>query len=214
MEQTYEHLKEGQYLSIALPSNYEITIKHSRFIAFLRIASDRHEFDQILKQIVAQYPKANHYCWAYRFNTNPITEHASDAGEPSGTAGRPILGALKKHFLMNTAAIVARYYGGVKLGVRGLITAYTEITLSAIKNTNIIICEPVAKISFKCSYETYNLLLALAQKYKIESANIRAAFTGDISGEIILPKSFLNNFSNELDAFSGGRDFSYSILAS
>jgi uncharacterized YigZ family protein len=195
MEQT--NLKEGQFFSIALPVDYELTIKHSRFIASLRIASNRQEFDEVLKRVSIEYPKANHHCWAYRFNTNPITEHCSDAGEPSGSAGRPILGSLKKYFLSDIAAIVTRYFGGVKLGIRGLISAYSEATLLAVENAKIIIREPMAKISFSCTYEQYNALCAFAQKHKIDSQNIRGIFAEDISGEILLPKSLTDIFSNE-----------------
>jgi uncharacterized YigZ family protein len=200
MEQNDLVLKEGQYHSIALPLDYETTIKHSRFIASLRIVSDREEFNDAIKQITTQFPNASHHCWAYRFNTKPITEHASDAGEPPGTAGRPILGSLKKYFLLNTAAIVTRYYGGVKLGVRGLISAYGETVLLAIKNAKIIICEPMAKVSFFCSYESYNYLLAVIQRYKIDHSAIQAIFAENITGEITLPKSLEKKITDELAA--------------
>ncbi|MDR1509514.1 MAG: IMPACT family protein [Synergistaceae bacterium] len=213
MEQNDNSLKEGQFFSIALPVDFEITIKHSLFIASLRIASNKEEFNEILKQLAIQYPKANHYCWAYRFNTKPITEHASDAGEPPGTAGRPILGSLKKYSLLNTMAVVTRYYGGIKLGVKGLISAYGGTTFSAIENAEIIIREPMLKISFTCRYELYNTLLSLLQKYKIDPSNIQAIFAEDISGEILLPKSTANVFLNDINYISPqGKIFSYTII--
>ena len=92
-------LLPGQYYSIAKNIDAEITIQRSRFIASLRKAKNREEVDSALKEIALSYPKASHYCWAYRFVGDPMLEHSSDAGEPSGTAGRPILGALKKYSL-------------------------------------------------------------------------------------------------------------------
>jgi uncharacterized YigZ family protein len=212
MEQHSTALKEGQYFSIALPVDHEILIKRSRFIASLRCASDRREFDENLKRISMQYPGATHHCWAYRFDTKPITEHSSDAGEPQGTAGRPILGSLKKYSLLNIMAVVTRYYGGIKLGVSGLISAYGETTLSAVKKAEIIIREHIIKITFKCPYNLYNELLRLIKRYEINANDIKAVFTEDISGEIIFPKSLGNIIINELEDISfRGKNFSYSI---
>jgi uncharacterized YigZ family protein len=200
MEQNKLSLTEGQYFSIALPIDSEITIKHSRFIASLRIASNKEDFNGILKQIAIQFPKASHHCWAYRFNTKPIIEHCSDAGEPPGTAGRPILGSLKKYSLLNTTAIVTRYYGGVKLGVKGLIAAYGDTVVSAIKNAKIIISEPMAKISFFSSYESYNYLMTIIQRYRIDPSAVQAIFAENITGEIILPESLEKKIADECAA--------------
>ncbi|MDR3166213.1 MAG: YigZ family protein, partial [Synergistaceae bacterium] len=110
-------LGKDQYFSVRELICFERTIKHSRFIACVQPASTRAEAEHFLKDIASKYPKATHYCWAYRFFGPSGTEYATDAGEPSGTAGRPILGALKRFSLFNVAAVVTRYYGGVKLGV-------------------------------------------------------------------------------------------------
>jgi putative IMPACT (imprinted ancient) family translation regulator len=165
-----------------------------------------------MREIADLYPKATHYCWAYRFCGNIPVEHSSDAGEPSGTAGRPILGALKKYSLLNVMAVVTRYYGGVKLGVKGLIAAYGEVTLHAIENANIIQTEPFSRIIFTCSYELYNLFLSRLSKNSIAASDISAQFTDIISGEIIVPNSKFKLISSELDSLSLSEDsFSYTI---
>jgi uncharacterized YigZ family protein len=160
------------------------------------------------------YPKATHYCWAYRFNAPPILEHSSDAGEPAGTAGRPILGALKKNSLSNIMAVVTRYYGGVKLGVKGLIAAYGKTTLMALESCRIVTREPMSLLRFTCTYDLYNLLLARLDKYKISSESIMGEFAEHISGEILVPNSILSSLTSELSSLSPrGENFSYSITS-
>jgi len=193
------NLTEGQYLSIATPVDFEINIKRSRFIASLRSVSNRSEFEKTLKGINSQYPKASHYCWAYRFLGNPVAEHGSDAGEPSGSAGRPILGALKKNSLLNITAIVTRYFGGIKLGVSGLISAYEETTSQAILKAEIIVREPMVSLEFGCSYEIYNLLLDTLKRRNVFPEDIEAAFGEKISGEFKIPLKTINVLLNEID---------------
>lgn len=83
--------------------------------------------------IRALHPKARHHCYAYRFlERDEITEYATDAGEPTGSAGQPILGELRRNNLINVCVIVVRYFGGTKLGIPGLIHAYRESTWQAI----------------------------------------------------------------------------------
>ncbi|MDR3255054.1 MAG: IMPACT family protein [Synergistaceae bacterium] len=192
------NLLDGQYLTIQNPIDVSVTIQRSRFIASLRTVQNREEFNVAMSEIINLYPKATHYCWAYRFYDNPPSEHSSDAGEPSGTAGRPILGTLKKYSLLNAMAVVARYYGGIKLGVKGLISAYGGTTLQAVESANIVLAEPMRYISFSCSYEHYNLLLSRMAKNAIESTEIKAEFTDVISGEIVVPLSKIDAVSNEL----------------
>ena len=180
-------LKDGQYLSIEKPIDFEINIKRSRFIASLRKISNRLEFEENLKIINAKYSKANHYCWAYRFYGNPIPEHASDAGEPAGSAGRPILGTLKKNHLLNIMAVVTRYYGGIKLGISGLIFAYREVTANAILNSEIIVQERMTSCEFVCSYEMYKLILDILKRQKITSKNVEAKFGEMIFGKFNVP---------------------------
>ncbi|GHV51692.1 hypothetical protein FACS1894216_06340 [Synergistales bacterium] len=199
-------MEDGQYLTIASPVDFEMTVKRSRFIASLRAAEDRAAFDSEMKNIAVLYPKATHHCWAYRFTGSPPTEHCSDAGEPSGSAGRPILGALKKHGLLNITAIVTRYYGGVKLGVHGLIEAYGGCALEAVKTAGIIIREKTFRVSFSCSYGLYNILLAALEKHGIPSSDTEASFTDAINGYFTAPQSILPALLPALEAISPGKD--------
>ena len=98
-------------------------IKGSRFIATVAPVADETEARALLEELRSEWPDASHHCWAWRLAT-PAVDRAGDDGEPSGSAGRPILAALTGRELVDTAAIVTRWFGGTKLGVGGLVRAY------------------------------------------------------------------------------------------
>ena len=112
-------------------SQYEEKIKRSVFIAEVHPCHDEQEAREILSAVTSKYRDATHNCRAYILSDG--TEYSSDDGEPSGTAGRPILNAIKHSGLVNVIVIVTRYYGGVKLGVRGLIDAYGDTAMNALE---------------------------------------------------------------------------------
>ena len=118
------------YLEPASPATYEEKIKRSVFIADVFPCHDEEEARLILANVTAKYRDATHNCRAYVLADG--TEYSSDDGEPSGTAGRPILGAIKRSGLVNVIVVVTRYFGGVKLGVRGLIDAYGDVAAKAL----------------------------------------------------------------------------------
>lgn len=108
----------------------ELIIKNSKFITIIDSFYDDSNLDNILNEVKEKYPKATHYCYAY------ITEHkrkSSDDKEPSGTAGTPILNVLEKENMINIIAIVIRYFGGIKLGVGGLVRAYSKSVKDVLK---------------------------------------------------------------------------------
>lgn len=174
----------GAFLTIDAPIDHELTVSRSRFIASIRTVRDRKEFDAQHAIIMAAFPKATHYCWAYRFSGAIPIEHSSDAGEPAGTAGRPILGALKKYSLLNTMAVVTRYFGGIKLGVKGLIAAYGDAVRDAIEASKIVEMEPGASMVFTCSYDIFNKLLAISERHGISASSFRSSFSDTIVGEV------------------------------
>ena len=199
----------SKHLTIAAPTENEVTVQRSRFITSLRNVQNRGEVDLRLKEIYKLYPKATHYCWAYRFASNPVLEHSSDAGEPAGSAGRPILGALKKNNLLNILAVVTRYYGGIKLGIKGLISAYGESTQLAIQEAEIVTAEPLTVINFRCDYDIYNTFLARIKAF-LHDVEVTAEFTDRISGEFTIPTSEMDLLRDELDKLSpGNRSFEY-----
>ena len=119
--------------------NAQISEKKSKFIADLIYVSSEEEAQANLEQIRKKYYDARHHCFAYRIlEKDTILERASDDGEPSGTAGTPMLNLLSKNDLMNVLLVVTRYFGGILLGTGGLVRAYTEASQQAIKKASIV----------------------------------------------------------------------------
>jgi len=112
----------------------EIIIKNSRFITLLYKINDTN-IDKILDEVKTLYPKATHYCYAYRLNN---IQKSSDDGEPGGTAGIPMLNVFIKEDIINVLAITVRYFGGIKLGAGGLVRAYTKSLTTALQGVNMI----------------------------------------------------------------------------
>ncbi len=102
-------------------------VKRSEFIAIIYPVSSVIKFQIFLKRIRKEFHNARHICWAYRLVEKEMVENSSDAGEPSGSAGLPILNTLRSHQSVQAAIAVVRYFGGVKLGKKGLIMAYTTV---------------------------------------------------------------------------------------
>ncbi len=118
--------------SIKHPVTHENIIKHSRFIAYLEPVFSKEEALKTLEGIKHKHPDAAHHCYAYIIGDEGLTQKAEDDGEPSTTAGIPMLESLKKARLTNVMAVVVRYFGGVKLGAGGLIRAYGKSVRDAL----------------------------------------------------------------------------------
>ncbi|MBQ7666341.1 MAG: YigZ family protein [Synergistaceae bacterium] len=137
------------YLEPSQPVTYEEKIKRSVFIANVEVCHNEDEAKNFLNRITSEHHNATHNCRAYIIGE---TEYSSDDGEPSGTAGRPILNAIKRSGLVNVMVIVTRYYGGVKLGVRGLIDAYGGVAEKALSMAGsaerVITCEFAVSLEY------------------------------------------------------------------
>lgn len=144
---------KDEFLSISAPAEGLYSEKGSKFLAFLFPVSDEDEASVYLASIKKLHPKARHYCTALRLVAPIFVERFSDDGEPSGTAGRPIMGQLIKNELQNVMAIVVRYFGGTKLGVPGLIEAYRSATEDAVAKAQIITRTICLQVRLTMSYE-------------------------------------------------------------
>lgn len=121
------------YLEPAGPARTEERVRRSLFIGHLEPCHDEAEARDFLSRVQGAHRDATHNCWAYLLGPEPVSEYSSDAGEPSGTAGRPILSALRRGGMVNAMVVVTRYFGGVKLGVRGLIEAYGGVAAKVLE---------------------------------------------------------------------------------
>lgn len=112
--------------------------KGSRFVSIAIPVSDQEEIKPIIEKIKKEHHEARHHCYAYMIGHERLAWRVNDDGEPSGTAGRPILGQINSYGLTNIIIVVSRYFGGTLLGVSGLINAYRSAAASAIENAEII----------------------------------------------------------------------------
>lgn len=133
----------------------EFKDRGSRFLAYAFPVSSPAEFKNRLNELKEEHPKAVHHCFAYRLGTDGNNFRSSDDGEPSGSAGRPILGQIDSKELVNTAIIVVRYFGGTLLGVPGLINAYKTAASFALQ-LNPIVKKPVT-INYRLQFD-YTIL--------------------------------------------------------
>ena len=126
------------YRTVLKPIETETVIKKSRFIAQVHPVRDEAEVGEILTAVKKEHYKATHVCSAYILYTVPEKKKASDDGEPSGTAGRPILDVIERKNLKNVLVLVIRYFGGIKLGASGLVRAYAGAASDVLANAIVI----------------------------------------------------------------------------
>jgi uncharacterized YigZ family protein len=139
------------YKSVGGISEGAFSDKGSKFIAHIQPFASELELKHIISKVKSSHPKASHYCWAFRLSTDRSVFRVNDDGEPSGTAGRPILNVLLSNDLTNVIVVVARYFGGTLLGVPGLINAYKKASLEAVHNS--VIIEVVISSTYQVSFE-------------------------------------------------------------
>lgn len=188
-----------QLLVLANEVVSEIKIKRSRFIAHINRTDTLEVAKEYISRISQEQRQANHNCWALIIGRSAEIAHSSDAGEPAGTAGRPILNALQRNCLTNTTAVVTRYFGGVKLGVRGLIEAYTESIEQSLKLAKLISYQESIGFQISTSYEFQEVLKFNLQNLDARITDIaygeRVQLTGEIERSLEL---VLVNYLDEL----------------
>jgi len=171
--------------------------KGSKFIAYAFPVKSEEESKLILAEIKAEHPKARHHCWALRLTPDRSIFRINDDGEPSGTAGRPILNTLLSNDLTNIFVVVVRYFGGTLLGVPGLINAYKSATADAILNAEIIekTVNDVYKLSFE--YLQMNDVMRIVKDANISI--LKQNYENNCTLEVEIPKSKLNDALQKFD---------------
>lgn len=138
--------------------------KMSKFIAFAIPVTTIEEVKEQIEKYQKQYYDARHVCWAYMLGHERKDFRSNDNGEPSGTAGKPILGQINSNELTNILIVVIRYFGGVKLGTSGLIVAYREAAAEAITNSEIIECLVEDDITVAFEYPFMNDIMRIVKE--------------------------------------------------
>lgn len=172
----------------------EIIINKSRFITLLIKINNLDEIEKNLKEIKKKYKDATHYCYAYIIGNK---EKCSDNGEPSGTAGMPILNVLKQNDLTNILCVVIRYFGGIKLGAGGLIRAYSTSASEALNKTNIVNLIKGYKIVIEFNYDNIKQI-----NYLLKDIQIKKEYGNTITYTFNIKEDSLNKIENELSKIS------------
>ena len=148
-----------------------------------------------------KYHDARHVCWAYMIGPQRLEFQLNDNGEPSGTAGKPILGQINSFNLTDIVIIVVRYFGGIKLGTSGLIVAYREAAKMAIEDANIIECHDMANIDFTFPYMSMNDVMKIVKSNDVKILNQQ--FDNSCSMNIEMRKDILEFVKNKLLGIDG-----------
>lgn len=175
--------------TISNNSKYELIIKNSKFITLLYKINNEDIIKDILNNVKEIYPDATHYCYAYIIGNQ---KKSSDDGEPSKTAGIPIIKVLENNQLNHILAIVVRYFGGIKLGANGLIRAYSKCTSNALKENTIKELIQGYNINITFPYQDLKKIDYLLKDIKINSKT----FDNSIIYNLDIPTTFLNTIIN------------------
>lgn len=178
---------DDTYLTIEEKSQGIYKEKGSKFIALAFPISNEENVKEIIKNIKKEYFDARHHCYAYIIGHDKSVFRMNDDGEPSSTAGKPIYGQLLSNNLTNILIVVVRYFGGIKLGVSGLINAYKQAALDSIQNAQIIqkTLNEVYSISFE--YTLMNKVMKVLKDFELPQLNHK--FENDCYLEFIVRKS-------------------------
>lgn len=152
-------MKNNVFYSLSSNEAYKIEIKKSEFIAYAKMVETQGDAENFIDEIRKEHSKATHVCYAYSINNDTLIQKMSDDGEPSGTAGMPLLNLIKLKELKNTCIIVVRYFGGIKLGAGGLARAYLSAATNLIDRVGIKKFELFVNFYLELNYEFFDKLM-------------------------------------------------------
>lgn len=160
------------FITLAGPASAELLEKKSRFIGYAAPVTDEAAALAFLQEIRSRHRDATHNCYAYQAGENDQFQRSSDDGEPSGTAGRPILEVIRGRGLKNTVVVVTRYFGGILLGTGGLVRAYSAAAKAALAAAGLVSCEPAALYALAVDYASWQRLESFLQNSGCEQKNV------------------------------------------
>jgi len=194
-------LFDDTYLTTEKPSEAIFRDRGSKFLAFAYPINSEADIKTILTTLKTEHPKANHHCWAMRLGIDRSVFRVNDDGEPSGTAGRPILNTLLSRNITNVLVVIVRYFGGTLLGVPGLINAYKTATEDALNAA--IIIEKTLDDSYIISFD-YQQMNDIMKIIKEDNLTIlEQQFDNDCMVKIAIRKMQVNRSINKLEKVEG-----------
>ena len=194
-------LFEDTYKTITSPSEGIYRDKGSKFIAYAYPLRGEDQVKERIAALKSEHPKARHHCWAYRLTPDRSVFRINDDGEPSGTAGRPILNTLLSYDLTNILVVVVRYSGGTLLGVPGLIHAYKTATVEALNAAEVVelTTNDVYRVSF--GYEQMNDVMRIVKEENVGVLN--QAFDNRCALELEIRRLRVNAVLERLQKVTG-----------
>ena len=192
---------DDSYKTIERIAEGYITERKSKFISYILPIESEDEVKEILDEYKKKYYNARHVCWAYMLGHAREDFRSNDDGEPSGTAGRPILGQINSYELTNVLVLVVRYFGGTLLGTGGLVRAYKEATATAIQNATIVEKTIDDKFTLKFEYPLLNEVMRVLNQY--QEAKWEQNFTEICEMEINIRQSQSQELSKTLSSIYG-----------
>ncbi|MGI8637456.1 MAG: IMPACT family protein [Segetibacter sp.] len=156
------------YHTIEKPSTAEYKDRGSKFIAYAYPIKTADDFKKHLQQLKKEHAKADHHCFGYRLGLDGNNFRVSDDGEPSGSAGKPILGQIDSKQIVNVLVVVVRYFGGTLLGVPGLINAYKTSTALALQLTPIVEKQVLVTFNLQFDYTQMNDVMIIVRQFGCE----------------------------------------------
>ncbi|NPC94330.1 YigZ family protein [Bacillus sp. WMMC1349] len=191
------------YLTVSGEGIYEIVIEKSRFICHLNRANSEEEAQHFIQKIKKQHWNATHNCSAYLIGENDQIQKANDDGEPSGTAGIPMLEVLKKRKLKDTCAVVTRYFGGIKLGAGGLIRAYGKSVSEGLNHVGITERKLMRVMHTKINYTWLGKLENELRTSPYKLKNIH--YADEVEFEIYVKESEKQSFTQWITELTNGK---------
>ena len=191
-------LFDDTYKEIQSPSKSIYREKGSKFYAYAYPVYSKENINQKLKELKQIESSANHHCYAYVLHPDKSEKRMNDDGEPNGTAGRPILKQIENNQLTNTLIVVVRYFGGIKLGIPGLLRAYKTVASDVIKNCIIVDKIIKERYTIQFNHEEMNNVMRIIKNYDLEIIN--TDFSIDNKLTFLVPKQKSNVILNKLKA--------------
>ena len=186
------------YTTILENVTAEVVEKKSKFIANLVYIENEEQAEMKIKEIKKKHFDARHNCIAYRVIENDkIIERASDDGEPSGTAGGPMLNILQKNNLCNILVVVTRYFGGILLGTGGLVRAYSDATIQAIEKADKLNIYPGVEYKVKIEYSEFESFKYYCRKKEINIINV--GYENEVECNIEMRKDLEDNLLKDIE---------------
>ncbi len=192
--------------TLARAHEHELVIKKSRFIAHVAPARTTEEAEAAIAAVRKQYWDARHHCVAMIIGTHADQQRSSDGGEPSGTAGVPMLEVLRRRELTDLVAVVARYFGGVKLGAGGLVRAYSSAVSEALDVARVVRRTPAVRVAIEVPHQDAGRVQGVLREWAESTGAVVAdvAYAASATITLLVPPALLGELDATLAAASAG----------